>query len=1092
MNPSELFDRCVQLTQAEPTAAALHYLHETLVLACAEALHDSSQAYGNLFSQVDYLCRRRAMPVADRMAVQAMRHHSNGTATSREDLLYDVRALSLFVSAVFAADIPHDLLTRIPRQNRPTDHAMQVNQRYLRCIVTSWDDQTLYASTDRGPVSVTLADDSLRSLLSEGMQLNLLDSHRQGTSVVPQLVVVEPDFLVDISSVAACFTDYGHHPLAYLVNRLKPRPQSQAILLGNLAGDALDDIINHADYDVRQTLRQSFREQALQFATCTPFAPEQFKADAALQAAHIREAVSVLFPDRHDRAVLEPSFVCEQLGLQGRVDLMTTDLRLLVEQKSGKNWNIERMAAHRPPLGPHLYREDHYVQLLLYYGVLRYNFHLSADRADIRLLYSKYPARQGLLVASFYQELFREAIRLRNRIVAQEIGLARHGFGSIMPLLHADTLLEQPQRRDFFDRYVRGEAEAVMGALHRLSAAERDYVERMLTFVYREQLARKVGTHEGQDRAAADLWNMPLSEKRSTGNIFTRLVMEHRERSAPQRGYDRLTFRTDEADDDFLPNFRRGDMVYVYAYDDEPDVRRHMLFKGVLERLTDSRVTVRLTDGQQNPHVFPDSLYAIEHAHSDASTTAAVRSLHAFCRAPQHKRDLLLGLRPPRADAARTLTRSYHPHYDELLLRSRQALDYFLLQGPPGTGKTSMALRFMVEEELASTTAPGGAHLLLTAFTNRAVDEICAMLTDAGIDFLRLGNEASCDPRFASRLLEHALDRCPRLDDIRAFIMAMPVIVSTTSTLLAHPEVFRLKRFTLCIVDEASQILEPGLVGILSSDRVERFVLIGDHKQLPAVVQQPDDEPRLSGCRRSLFERLLGIEQAQGRHQFTGILRRQGRMHPDVAAFPCEMFYRREQLQCVPCPHQQEARLPYDAPSEDWMDDLLKQQRVLFFPTQPEPPGTLLINNKVSGAEARLVADLLRRIYRQYGPERFDPDRTAGVIVPYRNQIALIRKELAALGIPQLTALSVDTVERYQGSQRDVIIYSFTVQQPHQLDFLTASSFEEDGHTIDRKLNVAMTRARRQLLMTGLPEVLRGNPLFGELISRYDYHHFIR
>ena len=131
------------------------------------------------------------------------------------------------------------------------------------------------------------------------------------------------------------------------------------------------------------------------------------------------------------------------------------------------------------------------------------------------------------------------------------------------------------------------------------------------------------------------------------------------------------------------------------------------------------------------------------------------------------------------------------------------------------------------------------------------------------------------------------------------------------------------------------------------------------------------------------------------------------------------------------------------------------------------------------------MADLLHRVYRQYGEKRFEPYHTVGVIVPYRNQIAMIRREIARLDIPALEKISIDTVERYQGSQRDVIIYSFTVQRPYQLDFLTANSFVEDGCTIDRKLNVAMTRARKQLLMTGKAEILRRNEIFAKLISRY-------
>ena len=392
-----------------------------------------------------------------------------------------------------------------------------------------------------------------------------------------------------------------------------------------------------------------------------------------------------------------------------------------------------------------------------------------------------------------------------------------------------------------------------------------------------------------------------------------------------------------------------------------------------------------------------------------------------------------------------------------------------------------MALRFLVQEELENPQHT----LLLTAYTHRAVDEICGMLTDAQLDYLRIGSEDSCDPRYASHLLEHLLGDTPKLNHIREQLQRQRIIVATTSTLQARPFLFQLKHFSLCIVDEASQILAPNILGILLSDAVERFILIGDHKQLPAVVQQPDDEPRLRECRQSLFEWLLHVEEKANRTDFVGLLRYQGRMHPDIAAFPNEFFYRREQLLPVPCPHQLEEQLDYQEPSEDALDEQLKQHRVLFIPSDTSQTGVNSLSDKVSEEEAHIVADLLHRIYRQYGEKRFEPYHTVGVIVPYRNQIAMIRREIARLGIPALEKISIDTVERYQGSQRDVIIYSFTVQRPYQLDFLTANSFMEDGCTIDRKLNVAMTRARKQLLMTGKAEILRRNEIFAKLISRY-------
>ena len=851
--------------------------------------------------------------------------------------------------------------------------------------------------------------------LFEGLRVEVLDDG---------LEVVEPDVLVDISAIAACFQDYGHHPLSYLINRLKPTANTQPILLGNFAGTALDRIIHNADAKFGDMLRNSFCEQALQFCTCDDFQPAQFKTDAQRQVTNIREAVNDLFAvyDR-EKALLEPSFICRQLGLRGRVDLMTDDMQLLVEQKSGKKWVS--------------YREAHYVQVLLYYGVLRYNFQQQAGHVDIRLLYSKYPSSEGLLTVKDNQQLFREAIRLRNRIVALEIAIARKGFSAVWPLLHSDVLLERPEKTDFFQRYVRPKIDGILQPLHSLSDVEHDYVERMMTFVYREQFAQQ------------------------------------------------QTKDTDE-------ELRRGDMVYLYEKDGDPDPSHHILYKGVIERIDDESLTIWPSNSIKDaPETFRKETYAIEPASTDATATAALRSLMAFCTAPADKRDLLLGKRAPRQDQSLQLSRSYHPAYDDILLRAKQARDYFLLQGPPGTGKTSMALRFLVEEELNASLFTLHSSLLLTAYTHRAVDEICSMLEESGHDYLLLGSEAMCDPRFAHRLLSRSFSQQPKLSEMRQRLKDVRIVVSTTLTLLTRPFLFSIKHFSLCIVDEASQILEPYIVGLLSSNRIDRFILIGDHKQLPAVVAQNDDEPDMHACRLSLFERLLRQERDAGRSAFTGILKHQGRMHPDIAAFPNAFFYVQEQLQPVPLPHQLETELDYRQPSEDALDDLLKQHRVLFIPNNCQfslqrhtlTQGQRILNSQFS--EATLVAEVLRRLYRQIGSDNFDADRSIGVIVTYRHQIILIRREIAKLDIPQLLDISIDTVERYQGSQRDVIIYAFGVQDNAGLDFLTSNCFEEGGHTIDRKLNVAMTRARKQLLMTGNQQVLSQNPIYAQLIQRY-------
>ena len=1118
MTAEELFNRASEIAHAvrntsgaeqymELCPKLLRHMHETLVMACAAGIADTRQAYGNLFSQVDYLCKRHNIKVSDVVDIQSMRRHSNSSKPiTPEQLLYDVRALCIFISAVFNEDVPGSIVGLVPQTTSEKlakqEEAKRERYPYARCIVDNVENTSFTATTDDlgdgRAVMVDLSAEHLRYLqgiLRPGMQLNLLDNRsskgdKEGIHYLqPSLIIIEPDFLIDISTIASCFKNYGQSPLNYIVKRLGPPVNTQPILLGNLASAVLDDAINAPETTTNDTIRHNFRDKAMGFSTCEPFSPSTFVDDARRQAANIRAAIDVLKNDSvapldTDKALLEPSFVCEQLGIMGRVDLMSMDKRVLVEQKSGKNWNIE--TGKKEKHGVQM--EENYVQMLLYYGVLQYNFQLGNNKVNMHLLYSKYPPEQGLVSMNFFRGLFRDAIKLRNRMVAMDMVIADRGFETVLPLLTPQQLNENKCNDALYIRYQLPQLQCLLDPLHSLSPLEKDYFCRMMTFVFREQRVARLGLQEGIGSSAADLWNMPLAEKRETGNIYINLTITKKEKSEPYRGYDLITLAVPDQGDDFLPNFRRGDGVYLYEYQGEPDVRRSILFKGSLKEITSAEITIALTDGQQNPNILlaqpspninhPSPQYAVEHAPGDLSQKGKIHSLHSFITSPKPFRDLLLAQREPCSVCCDAIAAP--PTFtDDIITRALSAQDYFLLVGPPGTGKTSRALRSLVEGELAASPE---TELLLMSYTNRAVDEICAMLTDAGINYLRIGSPYRCDPRFHDRLFANAVGENATLAGMKQLLTETRVIVGTTTTMSSQEELFRLKHFSLAIIDEASQILEPDIVGLLSQLHIHhqsstaRFILIGDHKQLPAVVQQSINDSRveeqslqdicLDNCRNSLFERLLRIERRAGREQFIGILHKQGRMHPDIAAFPCRMFYAREDIVPVPLEHQSEPSDPH--------------KRLIYIPSDDcREPGR---SDKVNVSEAAIVRDQLKRIYEEHH-EDFSPQQTVGVIVPYRNQIAVIRREIESLGIPPLEQISIDTVERYQGSQRDVIIYSFTIQNPYQLDFLTANCFEEDGMTIDRKLNVALTRARNQLIITGNRRVICRNPIFKQLID---------
>lgn len=1108
----DLFNR-IERIHHQPTAAPDNLqakyilLHKVLEQACYELTTGVTLSFANLFSRLDYICKEKKMTPSDRYAIQTMRRNCNAAMGDRfqadmQEYLYDLRALVRFVSLGFEEDIPASILPEIPHSNRPYQGTRLSHIPYVRASVTSWNDTQIFAATDSETdpfIIINYAKGGydgdllyLKDLLSENLPLNLLDVRvDEENHYIPNLIVIHPDYLIDISSLAACFREYGHHPLNYFMNKIKPRANTAPILMGNLASQFLDDYINEQPQEpvsYPRTIKKFFAASALDFCTCS--LPADFHAQAQAQMMNIRSFVHDVLPHNirnfnKKNTLLEASFICEKLGLQGRVDMMQKDFQVLIEQKAGKRDEYHRR-----------HKEDHFIQMMLYQGVLMYNFGQETANMQTFLLYSKYA--DGLLIEHFAENLFRESIKLRNYIVHNEMRLGDGAIGEIVDSLSIDLLNELQIGGKLWNDYQEPQLQTAINTLKRCTPLERAYFNRFFTFISKEQILSKTGGSNDASHGFAGNWHIPLHEKLEAGNILTGLTIQEKQSSGPGKGYDLIELHIPTQDEDFLPNFRTGDMVILYAYKEEPDMRKQILMKGNILELQPDRMTLVLRNGQQNKDIIggKEEVFAVEHDFSDTSANNGFRGLYAFLSAQADRKELLLGVRPPAQLEGVKLNGDYG-RFNELILKEKQAKDYFLLVGPPGTGKTSCALRFMVEEALSEPDT----SILLLSYTNRAVDEICAMLTDSGIadrtPFIRIGNELSCDKRFVPYLLKYSLDDCPKLTDIQQKMARTRIFVGTTTAINNRLNLFTLKHFQLAIIDEASQILEPDLIGILSArhqqhNAIDKFVLVGDYKQLPAIAQQSAEEAAvtdlllrnigLEDCRNSLFERLYKSSPDTCR----SILHKQGRMHPAIAEFPNQTFYYREQLESVPLPHQLE-ETPYEAglTPQDTIDQLLLERRMVFIPA--EAPDHLTCSDKTNPNEARIVATLLAHIYR-LTESRFDPNRTVGVIVPYRNQIAMIRKEIARLQLPALQDISIDTVERYQGSQRDIIIYSFTIQNFSQLNFLTANTFQEGNFLIDRKLNVALTRARKQLLLTGNPHILGANITFYKLMEYIRLH----
>lgn len=936
--------------------------------------------------------------------------------------------------------------------------------------------------------------DETLCLLEPGSKLNLVDVIIVDGGLLPRFLILEPDYLVDASALAECAQEYGTCWQRYFWNRIRPKTITDSILLGNAVNLIFDELITAKDFrsvTFDSLMPKIFARYPIEFVSAKSV-DRRFFQNLHSQFETLKRILSTDFSalgiDRR-KAMVEPSFICEALGLQGRLDFLQVENGLCgIELKAG-----------RPP-----YPENdlskvsfpHRAQCALYQSMIQSVLGVKLENQHFYLLYSRNLNPEGCLrpVETSTRKL-QKLLNLRNKIVSVERDISRYGYVQaewLVSRLTADNLIPRPSL--FTERYIRPEIDCGRRRLERRDDNDLAlrYFYRFYAFVSREHYLSKIGYPSGSGiSGVASLWRMTRDEKEREGYMFSGLRLV---RNCAAEDIPEVEFILPENTPS--PDFRLGDIVLFYVCDTDADrVSTRQVFKATIASMTTDRVVLRLRDNQSYAEALPiASCYAVEHDYVDSSFLLQYKGLYTMLDASPHRRGLLVGEagESPVRNISRRLSYEYDsPDLSRILLKALQAEDYFLLVGPPGTGKTSVALRNMVREFLAIPDY----QILLVAFTNRAVDEICDKLETIGEvdDYIRVGQTLSCDVAYRSHLLSERMKQCRNREEASRSIHSCRVFVATLSSLSGKMELFNLKRFDVAIVDEASQILEPQLVGLLSAktptgrDAVGKFILIGDHKQLPAVVVQSaeesvitDERLRSAGfvdCRISLFERLY--RRLPEGSPFADMLDCQWRMHPDIASFANTYFYKGA-LRDGNAPHQI-SLLPFTNMGDDKWERVIATKRTAFFPTK-----TLCVGKKYNNEEACKTAAIVNALYRLYERNGLEFDeRSVGIITPYRHQIARIRQELDKFGISAFDTIRVDTVERFQGSQNDCIIYSFCVNDESQLEWLPSYT-EESGQLIDRKLNVALTRARRQLFVLGNSQLLSRNPIYRILITHLE------
>ena len=431
-----------------------------------------------------------------------------------------------------------------------------------------------------------------------------------------------------------------------------------------------------------------------------------------------------------------------------------------------------------------------------------------------------------------------------------------------------------------------------------------------------------------------------------------------------------------------------------------------------------------------------------------------------------------------------------------------RAKDVRVLHGPPGTGKTTTLVEAINETLMRET------QVLVCAQSNTAVDWISEKLVDCGIPVLRIGNPTRVNDKMLSFTYEHRFADHPdypklwqvrrdmremrrrrrekaehfhqKLDRLKELAVELEVRITgdifgqvrvIASTLVgAGNKLLDGKRFGTVFIDEAAQALEAACW--IPIRRASRVILAGDHCQLPPTVKSL--QALKGGLGKTLMERIV-----ENKPECVSLLQVQYRMNDEIMQFSSDFFYQGRMKSAPEVAH----RLIHegDAP-------------ILWFDTSTIELGEDEQNDfkekfvgetfgRINKGEANLTLSLLQIYFQRVGKQRILNDRIdVGIISPYRAQVQYLKRLIKkrAFFKPFRHLISVNTVDGFQGQERDVILISL----------VRANDMGQIGFLRDlRRMNVAITRARMKLFILGDAPTMTRHPFYRRL---YDYIQEVR
>ena len=440
------------------------------------------------------------------------------------------------------------------------------------------------------------------------------------------------------------------------------------------------------------------------------------------------------------------------------------------------------------------------------------------------------------------------------------------------------------------------------------------------------------------------------------------------------------------------------------------------------------------------------------------------------------------------------------------------AKDVAVVHGPPGTGKTTTLV------EAINETLMRESQVLVCAQSNMAVDWISEKLIDRGINVLRIGNPTRVNDKMLGFTYERKFEAHPdypqlwsirkairelrnnrkrgsvsyhqKMDRLKSRATELEIRIHTSlfgearvvaSTLVgAGSRVMEGQKFTTLFIDEAAQALEAACW--IAIRRASRVILAGDHCQLPPTVKSI--AALRGGLGKTLMERIV-----ENKPEVVTLLKVQYRMNEEIMRFSSDWFYG-GQVEAAP-QIKYRGILDYDNPMV-WIDTSDDTMTAASGSTASEGNQTSVPSGegkeasfheqfvgssfgRINKGEAELTLKTLKDYFTKIGRQRVLDERIdVGIISPYRAQVQYLRSLIKKREFfkPYRSLVSVNTVDGFQGQERDVILISLVrSNEEGQIGFLRDL----------RRINVAITRARMKLIILGNDRTMTRHPFYKKL-----------